>query len=67
MKKREIYRENGQLKVNISFDRRDSLLKMEEQIADILDAMKDELSELERLLVKQQMLEALNNEKRKQD
>jgi hypothetical protein len=63
MKKPSIYRENGQLKVNITIKTDGSMLEMEEQIAGILDSMKEELSELEKLQVTQQIIEAFNSEK----
>jgi hypothetical protein len=63
MKKPNIYRENGQLKVNITIKTDGSMLEMEEQIAGILDSMKEELSELEKLQVTQQIIEAFNSEK----
>jgi hypothetical protein len=63
MKKPNIYRENGQLKVNITINTDGSMLEMEEQIAGILDSMKEELSELEKLQVTQQIIEAFNSEK----
>jgi hypothetical protein len=66
MKKPNIYRENGQLKVNITIKTDGSMLEMEEQIAGILDSMKEELSELEKLQVTQQIIEAFNSEKQQE-
>jgi hypothetical protein len=66
MKKPNIYRENGQLKVNITINTDGSMLEMEEQIAGILDSMKEELSELEKLQVTQQIIEAFNSEKQQE-
>jgi hypothetical protein len=63
MKKPNIYRENGQLKVNITINKDGYMLEMEDQIAGILDSKKEELSELEKLQVTQQIIEAFNSEK----
>lgn len=67
MNKHDIFRDNGQLKVNIAIKADCSMLEMEEQISEILDSMKEELSDLERLLVHKQILEAFNSEKRQKN
>jgi hypothetical protein len=61
MKKSAIYRENGELKVTFTINTKQSMLALEEQIESLLESAKDELSELEKLQIKRQLLKACNN------
>jgi hypothetical protein len=61
MKKSAIYRENGELKVTFTINTKQPMLALEEQIESLLESAKDELSELEKLQIKQQLLKACNN------
>jgi len=58
MKKSKIYKENGELKVNITIDTGLSMLEFEKQLEFLLESMKEELSIVEVLQVKHQVLSA---------
>ncbi len=60
MKKPLIYREDGELKVNITLNTNCSMLELEEQIASMIESAEEELSEMEKLQVTTQILEAFN-------
>jgi hypothetical protein len=60
MKKPLIYREDGKLKVNITINTNCSMLELEEQIACMVESAEEELSEIEKLQVTTQILEAFN-------
>ncbi len=61
MNEKNIYREDGKLKVNITINRSHTMLEIEEEIACLLESEKEELSEEEKIQIKQQILQALNS------
>ena len=65
MSKPEIYKENGQLKINITIDKGLSMFEFEEQLEHLIESIKEELSTVEVLQVKHQLLlaysEAIKN------
>lgn len=63
MKKSSIYRENGELKINITLNTNCSMLQLEEQIKDLTKSAEEELSEVEKAQVTKQILQAFNNAK----
>ena len=61
MKESVICRENGELKVIFTINTKQSMRKLEEQIECLIESAKDELSEMEILQIKKQILQAYNN------
>jgi hypothetical protein len=61
MKDSVICRENGELKVIFTINTKQSMLKLEEQIESLIESAKDDLSEMEKLQIKQQILQAYIN------
>jgi hypothetical protein len=58
MKKSVICRENGELKITIN--KTQSMLELEDEIASLIESAKDELSEIEKIQIKRQILQAYN-------
>lgn len=63
MTKPLIFRENGELKINITLNTNCSMFQLEEQIERLLKSAEEELSEIEKIHVTQQILRAFNNAK----
>lgn len=60
MKKPLIYREDGELKINITINTNCSMLELEEQIEYLIESAEEELSAMEKVLVTKQILQAFN-------
>lgn len=58
MKKSAICRENGELKVTFTINKKQSMIELEEQIESLIESAKDELTEMEKLQIKKQVLQA---------
>jgi len=63
MTKPLIFRENGELKINITLNTNCSLFQLEEQIERLIKSAEEELSEVEKIQVTKQILQAFNNAK----
>ena len=61
MKKSAICRENGELKITFTINKKQSMLEMEIEIESLIESVKDELSEIEKFQIKRQILQAYNN------
>jgi hypothetical protein len=61
MKKSAICRENGELKITFTINKKQSMLEMEIEIESLIESVKDELSEIEKFQIKRQLLQAYNN------
>ncbi len=61
MKKNRVYRKDGELVVQFEFTKSSSMLEMEEQIEDLLNSIDEPVSELEKMRIKTQLLNAINN------
>jgi len=60
MTKSLIYRENGELKINITLNTNCSMLQLEDQIEHLIKSAEEELSEFEKAQVTKQILQAFN-------
>ncbi len=63
MKKSAICRENGELKITFTINKKQSMLELENQIESLIESAKDELSEIEKFQIKLQILKAYNKTK----
>ena len=61
MKNSVIYRENGELKITFTINKKQSMLELENEIESLIESAKDELSEIEKLQIKRQILQAYSN------
>jgi hypothetical protein len=61
MKNSVICRENGELKITFTSNKKQSMLELENEIESLIESAKDELSEIEKLQIKRQILQAYNN------
>jgi hypothetical protein len=60
MKKSVICRENGELKITFTINKTQSMLELENEIESLIESAKDELSEIEKIQIKRQILQAYN-------
>ena len=60
MKKSAIYRKNGELKITFTINKTQSMLELENEIESLIASAKDELSEIEKIQIKRQILQAYN-------
>ena len=60
MTKPLIFRENGELKINITLNTNCSLFQLEEQIERLIKSAEEELSAVEKIQVTKQILQAFN-------
>jgi len=56
MVENKIYRENGKLKIQFTINKTKSMLEMEEQIEVLVNSVKNELTDMELIKVKEQLL-----------
>jgi len=61
MKNSVICRENGELKITFTINKKQSMLELENEIESLIESAKDELSQIEKLQIKLQILQAYNN------
>ena len=61
MKNSVICRENGELKITFTINIKQSMLELENEIESLIESAKDELSEIEKLQIKRQILQVYNN------
>lgn len=65
MKENKVYKKDGELVVQFTFTKGSSMFEMEEQIQFLLDSVDESISELEKQSVRTQLLDAINNESKK--
>ncbi len=61
MKNNTAYRKDGELVVQFKFKHTSSMLDLEEQIENLLEAIEEPISNLEKMSIRSQLLDAFKN------